>query len=529
MLPCRSDESRRKNQFSKDERLHLLNIMGQYGPLLDDKSASLFGRREIWRAIERDFHQAGFTSKTSAQLKKYWQNYKYHGRRAQTVNQTRLSFPRSVVISSLRLFATSPAGAALFLSSLSSTFLFLHVDAYFRLWKWMRVNLRGMRKCARETMERTPALPEDNRDNLETKIAGKSACVSPSPVPPSAAADASLQNLESGCRQRQIYGDNGTFFRKLSATPILPTDSETPDKNRSNSEISQRKSFSSTEVIVSNTDVSDNSVTVSVICPERSPRQFPSKNQLKRKRDVPPDRTSSSFSSTVSVASAASPGKKDAGDHSIFPAAGKGRCFLLQPRQSDNRGEVISDRRNTAETRRKLEPAKKDSPAVLSSRFASQSETPESTRGIAHESGEYLPRQDPAACHARDIQDSPCDKGRREELKIRSEAATSRNQRDDSADMSDVRLGSLGDAASWHRNTIDPVQSGLRDELNYRLMLHRLETEEKRLKVKIAEMAIQEIRFRIRALNEDIRRADELHELHLALATAQADTEELRV
>lgn len=40
--------------------------------------------------------------------------------------------------------------------------------------------------------------------------------------------------------------------------------------------------------------------------------------------------------------------------------------------------------------------------------------------------------------------------------------------------------------------------------------------------MKIAEMAIQEIRFRIRALNEDIRRADELHELHLALATAQA-------
>jgi len=49
-----------------------------------------------------------------------------------------------------------------------------------------------------------------------------------------------------------------------------------------------------------------------------------------------------------------------------------------------------------------------------------------------------------------------------------------------------------------------------------------LQTEEKRLKVKIAEMAIQEIRFRIQALNEDIRHADELHELQLALATAQA-------
>ena len=93
MRPCRlleeeeeEDNGRKRNQFSKDERFVLLSIMGQYAPLLDDKSASVFDRREIWRAIERDFHRAGFTGKTSAQLKKYWQNYKYHGRRAQAVN-----------------------------------------------------------------------------------------------------------------------------------------------------------------------------------------------------------------------------------------------------------------------------------------------------------------------------------------------------------------------------------------------------------------------------------------------------------
>lgn len=98
MLPRRlpkdeeEDGGRRRNQFSKDERLHLLNIMSQYAPLLDDTSASVFDRREIWRAIERDFHLAGFTGKTSAQLKKYWQNYKYHGRRTQTVNRVRKDF-----------------------------------------------------------------------------------------------------------------------------------------------------------------------------------------------------------------------------------------------------------------------------------------------------------------------------------------------------------------------------------------------------------------------------------------------------
>jgi len=62
-------------------------------------------------------------------------------------------------------------------------------------------------------------LPE-NRDNLEmARITKESAapCVSLRP-------EASPRNVvESGCRQRQIYGDNGTFFRKLSATTILST------------------------------------------------------------------------------------------------------------------------------------------------------------------------------------------------------------------------------------------------------------------------------------------------------------------
>lgn len=39
-----------------------------------------------------------------------------------------------------------------------------------------------------------------------------------------------------------------------------------------------------TDVIVSNTDISDNSVTVSVICPERTPEPF-SRTQPKRKRE----------------------------------------------------------------------------------------------------------------------------------------------------------------------------------------------------------------------------------------------------
>jgi len=82
--------------------------------------------------------------------------------------------------------------------------------------------VQGVKKhtnvTSKDAMEEAshPEVPE----NLEiTKTAKELAapCVSPHP-------DASPRNVdESGCRQREIYGDNGTFFRKLSATPNHPT------------------------------------------------------------------------------------------------------------------------------------------------------------------------------------------------------------------------------------------------------------------------------------------------------------------
>ncbi|XP_067216325.1 uncharacterized protein [Linepithema humile] len=493
------DDGRRRIQFSKDERLHLLNVMSQYAPLLDDKDVSVFDRREIWRAIERDFRLAGFIGKTSAQLKKYWQNYKYHGRRVQT----------------------------------------------------------DIRKCSNLTSRREmdevlhPEVAGNCNNSVTTKIAEGSTipCV---PFHP----DTSLRNVvESGCHQRQIYEDNGTLFRKLSATPIPPTDLDSLGKNRFDAEISQKKRSSKvygeskssgvidrklekpigTDVIVSNTDISDNSVTVSVICPERTPELF-TRNQPKRKREDDASLDRSSFQSSVSVTLAASPSKKRKDDdHSIFPAAAgaaKGRCFLLQPRQTDNHGEVISDRGNMVEKRRKLEPAKKK-PVILPSKYASRSEVLHSKSAkkipppvISRSEEKTFPGKDSAASfRVQDIEDTTCYQSGCEESKIH-ENATSRNHREDDLSETDTTGARtlLEDAGLWDRDTVGVLQSELRDELGYRLMLHRLETEEKRLKVKIAEMAIQEIRFRIQALNEDIRRADELHELHLALATAQADT-----
>jgi len=65
-----------------------------------------------------------------------------------------------------------------------------------------------------------PEVPESGGNPATTRIAKESAAPRVSPH-----RDVLLQSVavESGCRQRQMYRDNGTFFRKLSAAPILPT------------------------------------------------------------------------------------------------------------------------------------------------------------------------------------------------------------------------------------------------------------------------------------------------------------------
>lgn len=181
--------------------------------------------------------------------------------------------------------------------------------------------------------------------------------------------------------------------------------------------------------------------------------------------------------------SAASPGKKRKNDdHSIFPTvavAAKGRCFLLQPRQTDNHDGVINKRENAVETRRKLESAKKES-TVLPSKFAWRSEIScsesEASRSISATSKEDLPTEDFAASHTRDIRDSTCCRGRCEESKIHENVASLRNQQNDLDETAnDAARSHIPNIGLWDRDTDNLLQSELRDELGYRLMLHRLE------------------------------------------------------
>lgn len=121
------------------------------------------------------------------------------------------------------------------------------------------------------------------------------------------------------------------------------------------------------------------------------------------------------------------------------------------------------------ETHRKLELAKKTSVA-LPSTFASRNEISKSaTKNPPAISTENFSK-DFVASRDEDIRESK--KGRRRESKSHG---TSQNQRDD-LDTSDSARPSISVRAGlWDRNTVSPVESELTDELNYQLILHRLE------------------------------------------------------
>lgn len=184
--------------------------------------------------------------------------------------------------------------------------------------------------------------------------------------------------------------------------------------------------------------------------------------------------------------SAGSPNKKRKNDdHTIFPAvavATKGRCFLLQPRQTDNHDGAISSREN--ETRRKLESAKKES-IVPPSKFAWRSEAScsesDAKGAFPATSREDLPMEDFAASHTRDIRDSISRRGRCDESKIHESAASSLRHPPNDLDVetaNDTARSRIPNVGLWDRDANDLLQSELRDELDYRLVLHRLEVRD---------------------------------------------------
>lgn len=200
-------------------------------------------------------------------------------------------------------------------------------------------------------------------------------------------------------------------------------------------------------------------------------------------------RAAKKFHLSVHPTAVSSCKKRKDDDHSVFPAVAgttKGRCFLLQPRQTDNCNEPIAnDRRNVLETQQKSHQVKKES-IVLPSKFIMENEAmrTESTRkkkisSITCGSTEDRPRENTLASLRDNQATSSCSKIGYEEAKVREIVTMHNQQRKDSsvnATVNDTtRANFSGVDAELRDRVVDVVQSELRDELDYRLMLHRLE------------------------------------------------------
>ncbi|KOC61499.1 hypothetical protein WH47_05103 [Habropoda laboriosa] len=352
---------RKKNQFDKDERVHLLAIMKRYAPLLDNSTSTL-ARKKIWTTIEDEFKKAGFTRKTSAQLKKYWQNYKYHCKKASTAfGKEKKRYIDSEVSDSLEWNRYQ-----VFVENRSVT-------------KFSEIP--GVTGSLLDRFQRLPVesgeIYRDN-DGSSWKFNTSDALIDLSRVKIERNDDETASNdckveesnpLEGGILEEYSMEEKKEIFAREDhlepPSSVVDNAAECKTKNR---------------IVVSNANISNNSVTVSIVYPEN-------------------DKESDRRFSTV---------------------------------------EVESNRADNEEYR--------------------LSEFSKEEKGV----------------------------------KANSSGST-RNY---------VFL------ADYH------------NRLKHRLLLQQLETEEKRLKVKIAEMAVQEVELRIKGLSEDMRRTEELHQLRLARAAA---------
>ncbi|KZC08374.1 hypothetical protein WN55_09278 [Dufourea novaeangliae] len=431
-----SETDRKKNQFDKEERVHLLSIMKQYAPLLD-KSTSTLARRKIWTTIENEFKKEGFTRKTSAQLKKYWQNYKYHCKKARALGkETKKTLnPETNELSEWNryrvLVENRPAAKFTEISNGLRSF----TDAY--------QSSSNESKCR-------PYETHYANGGSSRKSNASDGFIEPSEIKMEKIDEDATSNDYDGRERNSSEGVNLEQDCSDEKKEILAND------RRTTSPTNDRKARN--RIIVSNAKISNNSVTVSVIYPENN--ESSSKNALHG--------THKAYSSTISL-----PTRKPAD-------------VLWQASEERRICEDSCDSHDVMDG---------NVPANLN----------EKTINASNEDCDSLERIGNGSTQGKPVE---------EFSKRNPPPVTVENHENESTVMprgSDARNDPFGS-----RGYV--FLTDCRNQLKHRLLLQQLETEEKRLKVKIAQMAIQEVQLRIKGLREDMQRAEELHRLNLARA-----------
>ncbi|XP_076676407.1 uncharacterized protein LOC143373248 [Andrena cerasifolii] len=523
-----SEADRKKNQFDKEERVHLLGIMKQYAPLLDS-SASTLARKRIWTTIEEEFKKAGFVSKTSAQLKKYWQNYKYHCKKARALGKVSAFFPvltYCTVLPSV-LFEIAAIDGKLLPSEGNDPSALLSrtnveetdrrsssycekFNAKFNIdipggFAFRDISGAVLRfEMSEGTKQRIDLEMNDSSEWNRYQVFVENRSTSKYSEIPGVCSQSS--QIQPGCRSTEIYEDKAGSSRKLNTSDGL-------------FDLSWIKTERTGEESMPNCDQRAANLSQGI---------NPKEDSLGEKKEIfmNKDRgSSSSSSSSSSSASAASATDRETRNRIVVSSAkisnNSVTVSIVYP--EDNERACKSAVAAEACASKVTLPARKSADV---SRFdreerRNREDSSDSCNLVGHSSiGDLKERTADASIEKSDTapadrtSDSVYERQAREFFQRNGAATLMENQEIDAV----ARPRSLETRSDPFGPRGYVFLTNYRNQLKHKLLLQQLETEEKRLKVKIAEMAIQEVQLRIEALNEDMRRTEELHRLHLARA-----------
>ncbi|XP_068970534.1 uncharacterized protein [Bombus flavifrons] len=467
-----SEADRKKNQFDKEERVHLLAIMKQYAPLLD-KSASTLARKKIWTTIEDEFKKAGFTRKTSAQLKKYWQNYKYHCKKAMAFgkenkkciesetseclewnryqvfveNRSPAKFSQipDVVRSLADHLQRSPTkSGGRFRDKYEDNAATAHHSS----------NLDAFIDLSRVKVERN-----DDQASDDSKAEGTNALE-----------NVSLKediNLEE---RKEILANEDRLVVSTSSS-LSSSSSSSSSSSLLSSNATECKTMN--RIVVSNARISNNSVTVSVIYPENDNSYFPT----------------NAIDGTVQTS-----------------LSSRRTADAVWNEQQAQQGDWLNSRKTRATN---------DGARAMPFGYHHSLAESKNDRTRSKETNANSEVYGSLECNAND--DSSRDKKMEKSSKEDGDLIATESDENEVGGVR-ARNSTARRDQSFGKGYV--FLTDYRSRLKHRLLLQQLEAEEKRLKIKIAEMAIQEVQLRIKALSEDMRRTEELHRLRLARTAA---------
>ncbi|XP_015607326.1 uncharacterized protein LOC107273531 [Cephus cinctus] len=501
--PMENEKKRLRNQFSKEERSQLLMIMKEYSLLLDDKNLSILSRKEIWEAIETRFNKGGHFARTSAQLKKYWQNYKYHNKRTRIIqrdNPKSLSPITKRVIQIMAEVDPEEWGQYGIVAGLTPS-------------KSLNASVES------QTVRLKSKITKTNNQDISSNVILSSSEIFENSVTVSLICPENSGNLKN---------TSGTVIpgQPIISTPKNNENSENLTKFEKTQKSSSRSPGREKMKKIENLEIKCNSScqVATVECANDFSKDFEKKKKAQELREFLEKFSSLEASArrrvlqevneiveSMEVPEADSEtGSKDRNWEKIKNFNPIKEAARNSPREDIMAMQLI------LKDLRSMESQKKDGNTEEIDRCIFKCHK-ENSNEVSINSLTDAEVKETGGC--KDIKAESVEWQRKFNAEIdntnQSVSSEAFGQDNDGKDIAEAGRQNL-----VSRNSIkllgDTKQHDAKYELDHRLELQKLETEESRLKLKVSELAIREIRLRIQSLEEERKRERELHALRLA-------------